>query len=99
MGSLKLKAARSVFALWLIRMRVQQVRVKILRIRLHQLGAVLERQEILGVSILGLLRVVERPGEHGRVVDNQNLIVGDGVLVVDKRRDAALWRNVAALYF
>ena len=47
-------------------------------------------EEVLGVLLLGGLREVERTGDDDRPVDDDDLVVGDGVLGVDIGGDAGV---------
>ena len=48
----------------------------------------LNDQHVFRVVLLGRLREVEAPGDDRRFVDQDDLVVGDSVLVVDEDRDA-----------
>ena len=50
----------------------------------------MDDQEVLRVLLLGRLGEVERAGDHDRPVNEDDLVVGDSVLVVDVGRDAGV---------
>src|SRR5512138_1342893 len=52
-------------------------------------GVPLDDEDVLRVLLLRRLREVEAPGDDRFPVDQDDLVVGDRVLVVDVRRDPA----------
>lgn len=66
----------------------------VLAVLAGQVGVVLNDEEVLGVAFLSGLREVERTGNDGPVVDEDNLVVGDGVAVVDEGGDALVEEEV-----
>ena len=59
-----------------------------------EVEVVLDDEEILGVAVLSGLREVERTGDDGAVVDKDNLVVGDGVAVVNEGGDTLVKEEV-----
>src|SRR4051812_14110871 len=55
-----------------------------------QVRVILDDEEVLGVALLGGLGEVEGTGEHGLAVDEDDLVVGDRVLVVDEDGDVVV---------
>ncbi len=56
-------------------------------------------QEVLGISFFGSLCEIERAGDDDRLVDYDDLVVGDGVPVVDKSGDAVIGEERGAGVF
>src|SRR6266480_4092637 len=73
-----------------VRGRMMKMLLEILMIRGGQVGVILDDQEILRVALLGGLGEVEGAGEHSRAVEDHDLVVGDGVLVVDEHGDVVI---------
>ncbi len=59
-------------------------------IRLHQLWRILDHQQILGVLLLSRLGEVEGARDDRGAVDDDHLVMGDRVLVIDERLDAGV---------
>ncbi len=51
-------------------------------------GLVVDNEKILGVFFLGAAGEIERPGDHGRPINDHNFVVGNMVGRVDPGRDA-----------
>ena len=69
-------------------MRMLPVLLEVLLVGRHQLGLALDYQQVFRIVLLGRLREVEAPGDNRRLVDQDDLVVGDSVFVVDEDRDA-----------
>jgi len=59
----------------------------------------MEHQEVFGVTLFGRLREIEAAGDHGRVVDNHDFGMSDGVRCVNVGGDAAMRREVGGAVF
>ena len=64
------------------------VLLEVLLVGRHQLGLALDDQQVFRVALLGGLREVEAAGYDRRFVDQDDLVMGDSVLVVDEDLDA-----------
>ena len=73
-----------------VRMCMHHVDVEILGIQLHQIRRILQHEQVLSIPLLSRLGKVEGACDHRGVVDNDNFVMGDGMLVVNLRLDAAL---------
>ena len=69
-------------------MRMLPVLLEVLLVGRHQPGLALDDQQVFRIVLLGRLREVEAAGDDRRLVDQDDLVVGDSVLVVDEDRDA-----------
>ena len=58
-----------------------------------------DNQQVLGVLVLGLIREVEAPRDDHIAVDDDEFVVGGGVLIVDERRHALLDDELGLLIF
>jgi hypothetical protein len=63
---------------------VLQVLFEVLLVGRHQLGLARDHQQVLRVVLLGALGEVEAPSDDRRLIDEDYLVVGDPVLVVDE---------------
>ena len=61
----------------------------------HQRSISLYHQQVLGVLLLGGLGEIERPGDQRLRVDDHDLVVGDGMLVVDVGRNTSVRDEVS----
>ena len=53
-----------------------------------------DHHEVLSIGLFGLLREVEAAGDYHLSVDNDHLVVGRHVLVVNESRNAAFHKNL-----
>ena len=62
------------------------MRLPVFDINLCQ-GLILDDQHILGILFFSGLREIEAPRDHHAPVDDHDLVVGNGMLVVNECRD------------
>jgi hypothetical protein len=66
------------------------MRQLVLAVTLRKLRGILQNKEVLGVGVLCLLREVETPSDYSGVVNNHDLVMGDGMLAIDRHWDRSI---------
>src|SRR5438132_10119313 len=66
---------------------------KILVVSTDQLGTVPDHHQVLGVLVLGRPSQVETAGDQDSPIDDEDLVVSDGMLGVDERLQAVVQEN------
>jgi len=73
---------------------MSQVLLEVGEVFLHQPWFALDDEQVLCVLLLCRLREVERPGNDRLLIDDHDLVMRDGVPVVDVSRDANVVHEV-----
>jgi len=66
------------------------MRKPILSVALRKVRGTLQDDEVLGVGVLCRLREVETPGDNSCVVNNYDLVMGNGMLAIDLQRHSGI---------
>ena len=70
------------------------VDLEVFQVLVSQLLVVFEDDEVLGVFVLGLVREIKAARQNDAAVDHHHLVVGDGMLGVDKKGHLVLCQDV-----